>query len=143
MGPAVPDPGIGGPFAMLNKNIEKDSRKFVAADADSLGNPLNMQFCYERSCQRMHSICAQTKLAVQEFNCCSTRGWVPRMLVHIPSPSNPVQVVWCLVWHMLRCILPPMPMFLPAEFSYRDYVRVDDPTRNDDFYTVLAGQDEL
>ena len=51
MGPAVTDPSTGGPFALLNKNIESERRKFVTADACNLANPLNMDYCYERSRQ--------------------------------------------------------------------------------------------
>ena len=79
---------------MLNKNIEDQRRKFVAADTLEMGDPLNMDYCYERSRQCLHSIGAQTKLAAQKFNGCSALGWV--MLVHIPCPRNPGQVVWCL-----------------------------------------------
>ena len=91
MGPAIADPSTGGPFAMFNKNIEKQRRKFVAANALEMGDPLNMDYCYERSRQRMHCIRSQTKLAAQKFNGCSARGWV--MLVHIPSPTDPELVV--------------------------------------------------
>ena len=69
----------------------------------------------------MHSIGAQTKFAAQKFNGCSARGWV--MLVHIPiatSAINQGQVVWCLVWHTLKEILPPMPLLLPDKFEYSD-----------------------
>jgi hypothetical protein len=109
MGPAIADPSTGGPYAMLNKNIEKQRRKFVGADALEMGDPLNMDYCYKRSRQHMHCIRSQTKLAAQKFNGCSARGWV--MLVHVPSPRNAGQVVWCLVWHTLKCILPPRPLF--------------------------------
>ena len=64
----------------------------------------------------MHSISAQTKFAAQKFNGCSARGWV--MLVYIPCPTNATQVVWCLVWHTLKCILPPMPLFLPENLNF-------------------------
>jgi hypothetical protein len=122
MGPAVTDNNTGGPFAMFNKNIEKQRRKFVAANALEMGDPLNMDYCYERSRQCMHCIRSQTKLAAQKFNGCSAQGWV--MLVHIPSPRNAGQVVWCLVWHTLKCILPPMPLLLPEEFEYSDTVKI-------------------
>jgi hypothetical protein len=135
------EPNTGGPFAMFNKNIEKLRRKFVAANALEMGDPLNMDYCYERSLQRMHCIRSQTKLAAQKFNGCSARGWV--MLVHIPRTGNPTQVVWCLVWHTLKCILPQMQLFLPEDFSYSDGVKVDDPTLNDDLYTAVENQVEL
>ena len=126
MGPTIIDPATGGPYSMLNKNKEEKRRKFVACNTLEMGDPLNMQFCYERSRQRLHSIGAQTKLAAQKFNGCSARGWV--MLVHIPSARdqerNQGQVVWCLVWHTLKCILPPMPLLLPEEFEYSDTVNI-------------------
>ena len=126
MGPTIIDPATGGPYSMLNKNKEEKRRKFVAANTLKMEDPLNMQFCYERSRQRLHSIGAQTKLAAQKFNGCSARGWV--MLVHIPSARdqerNQGQVVWCLVWHTLKCILPPMPLLLPEEFEYSDTVNI-------------------
>jgi hypothetical protein len=144
MGPAVADPNTGGPFAMFNKNIESERRKFVTADACNLANPLNMDYCYERSRQRMHGIGAQTKLAAQKFNGCSARGWV--MLVHIPSPRNPGQVVWCLVWHTLKYVLPPMPLHLPADFTYSDDVSISKPRDGrvaHDFYTAPENKPEL
>jgi hypothetical protein len=49
MGPAVTDNNTGGPFCMFNKNIEKQRRKFVAANTLEIGHPLNMDYCYERS----------------------------------------------------------------------------------------------
>ena len=122
MGPTIIDPATGGPYSMLNKNKEDKRRKFVACNTLEMGDPLNMQFCYERSRQRLHSIGAQTKLAAQKFNGCSARGWV--MLVHIPGPRNPGQVVWCLVWHTLKEILPPMPLLLPDEFDYSDTANI-------------------
>jgi hypothetical protein len=70
----------------------------------------------------MHCIRSQTKLAAEKYNGCSARGWV--VLVHIPSPKNPYQVVWCLVWHTLKCILPPMPLLLPKEFEYSDTANI-------------------
>jgi hypothetical protein len=64
----------------------------------------------------MHDLRDQTRFAAQKFNCCSVRGWV--MPVLIPKDTNPEQVVWCLVWHTLKCVMPPMPLLLPADFSY-------------------------
>jgi hypothetical protein len=144
MGPAIADPNTGGPYAMLNKNIEKQRRKFVAADTLEMGDPLNMDYCYERSRQRMHCIRSQTKLAAQKFNGCSARGGV--MLVHVPSPRNPCQVVWCLVWHTLKYVLPPMPLHLPADFTYSDDVSISKPRDGrvaHDFYTAPENKPEL
>ena len=115
MGPQSAQPRQS-PWALLSKNIEGQRAKFVAPQAQRLADTANVDFCYERSSERMHDLRDQTRFAAQKFNGCSVRGWV--MPVLVPKNTNPEQVVWCLVWHTLKCIMPPMPLLLPADFSY-------------------------
>jgi hypothetical protein len=115
MGPQSAQPRQS-PWALLSKNIESQRAKFVAPQEERLADTANVDFCYERSSQRLHDLRDQTRFAAQKFNGCSVRGWV--MPVLVPKNTNPEQVVWCLVWHTLKCIMPPMPLLLPADFSY-------------------------
>ena len=80
---------------MLNKNIEKERRKSVVADATFFNNPLKMHFCYEEppahaQHQRPNKVC---RAKIQRL----LRAGLGDAGVHpMPDQCNPGSVVSCM-----------------------------------------------